>query len=41
LAIAESERRRTETILLPLFHDLELADIERVTLALERFVAHV
>lgn len=39
--LPESERRRTETILLPLFHDLELADIERVTLALERFVAHV
>jgi perosamine synthetase len=39
--LPESERRRTETILLPLFHDLELGDIERVCLALERFVAHV
>lgn len=39
--LPESERRRTETILLPLFHDLELADIERVSLALERFAAHV
>jgi perosamine synthetase len=39
--LPESERRRAETILLPLFHDLEFADIERVTLFLEDFAAHV
>lgn len=38
--LPESERRRTETLLLPLFHDIELQDIERVALALERFVAN-
>ena len=39
--LPESERRRAETILLPLFHDLDFADIERVTRALEHFAANV
>jgi dTDP-4-amino-4,6-dideoxygalactose transaminase len=38
--LPESERRRTETILLPLFHDLELTDIERVAGVLKRFAVH-
>lgn len=38
--LPESERRRAETILLPLFHDLKIAEIERVVSALDRFAAH-
>lgn len=38
--LPESERRHRETVLLPLYHDLDLADIEQITTILDRLVAH-
>jgi len=39
--LPECERRRMETVLLPLFHDLDFADIERVAAVLDRFATNV
>lgn len=38
--LVESERRQRETVLLPIYHQLDVADIRRVTSVLNRLGAH-